>query len=228
MPLAWLPLVAFALPSTTVVICYVLSAQAGLIPSCNPLLEGCTTVSSAGRYGYAYFIFKGGVIPAAVLLGLFWPLCRRWFLAVGGEDSFGLRAAVWLGMISAAFLILYAVFLGSQGDFYRLMRRFGVTIHFSFSYLAQVLLLNRLWDARRAGRLPLPDWITTAMFTVTLLMFAMGLYSIPLGQLIPDPDDRWINVIEWNFALLLSAWYVLPAIAWHRAGFFAGFSARKL
>ena len=126
---------------------------------------------------------------------------------------------VWLGIISSIFLILYAVFLGSKGDFYSLMRRFGVTIHFSFGYLSQVLLLNRLWDERRAGRLSLPRYITTAMFTMTLLMFVLGLYSIPVGELIPDPDNRTINIIEWNFALLLFAWYLLPGIAWHKSDF---------
>jgi hypothetical protein len=117
-------------------------------------------------------------------------------------------------MISAAFLVLYSVFLGSSGEIYQLLRRFGVTVHFSFSYLAQVLLLNRLWDARRAGRLPVAQRITSLMFAATLLLFALGLYSIPVGELIPDPDDVLINIIEWNFALLLIGWYTLVAVAW--------------
>lgn len=210
----WLPFVVSILPVCTVIVCYSLSAAEGLIPSCIPLLEGCTTVSRAGRYGMAYFIFKGGVIPAATLLIPFWVLCRQWFLSLGKPDSFGLRAMVWLGVISAVFLILYAVFLGSKGDFYSLMRRFGVTIHFSFGYLAQVLLLNRLWIERKAGNLDLPNYITTGMYTITVLMLVMGLYSIPVGELIPDPDDVQINVIEWNFALLLFVWYLLPGTAW--------------
>ena len=156
----------------------------------------------------------------------YWILCRQWFLSLGLKDSFGLKAMVWLGVISAVFLILYAVFLGSKGDFYSLMRRFGVTIHFSFGYLAQVLLLNRLWDARRAGQLPFPNYITTGMFAITILMFVMGLYSIPLEEIIPDPESVQINIIEWNFALLLFAWYLLPGIAWRKTGFRINFSIR--
>jgi hypothetical protein len=225
MNLAWLPFIVSLLPVVTVSVCYGLSASAGLIPQCFPLLEGCTTVSSAGRYGLAYFLFKGGVIPSAAALALFWMLCRKWFLSLGGDDSFGLRAMVWLGITSAVFLILYSVFLGSEGDFYSLMRRFGVTIHFSFGYLAQVLLLNRLWDERRAGKLQLPNYISTAMFTITVLMLVLGLYSIPVGELIPDPDKTTINTIEWNFALLLFAWYLLPALGWRKSGFRVAFSS---
>lgn len=211
---AWLPVVVTLLPTLTVAVCYALSASGGYIPACNPLLEGCTSISSSGRHGAAYWLFKAGVIPTAALLAVFWLWCRSWFLSLGLADSFGLRAMLWLGLISAAFLVLYSVFLGSSGEIYQLLRRFGVTVHFSFSYLAQVLLLNRLWDARRAGVLPVPNALTTLMFATTLLLFAFALYSIPVGQLIPDPDDTIINTIEWNFALLLIGWYLLAGLAW--------------
>lgn len=214
---AWLPVTIAVLPTLTVIVCYWLSSRGGFIPACNPLLDGCTSVSSSGRHGAAYVLFKLGVLPVAGLMVYFWRWCRDWFLGLGLGDSFGLRAMVWLGVISAAFLVLYAVFLGSSGDIYSFLRRFGVTIHFSFSYLAQVLLLNRLWDARRAGQLPLPNYITTMMFGVTLVLFGLALYSIPVGQVIPDPDDTIINTIEWNFALLLIGWYLLPALAWRQA-----------
>ena len=51
---------------------------------------------------------------------------------------------LWLGLISGLALILYATFLGSEGDGYRFMRRFGTTIYFGFTYLAQVLFAARI------------------------------------------------------------------------------------
>jgi len=208
------------LPITTVSVCFIISASAELIPSCMPLLEGCTTVSSAGRYGVAYILFKAGIIPTAILLAVFWPLCRRWFLVLGHPDSIGLRAMVWLGIISAIFLFVYSAALGSSGDLYRFMRRTGVTIHFSFSYLAQVLLLNRVWyECRQEKQQPVPGYIAISMLTISLLMFALGLYSLPVGELIPDPGDVTINIIEWNFALLLFGWYLVAALAWSRTDF---------
>lgn len=211
---AWLPATIAVLPTATIVVCYRLSAANGYIPDCNPLLEGCTSVSSAGRHGAAYWLFKLGVLPTALLMAVFWRWCRAWVLSLGLGDSTGLKAMRWLGTISAAFLVLYVVFLGSSGEVYAFLRRFGVTIHFSFSYLAQILLLNRLWNARRAGRLPLPDALTTVMFALTLVCFAMALYSLPVGVVIADPDNVIINVIEWNFAIALIGWYLLPALAW--------------
>jgi len=77
------------------------------------------------------------------------------------------------------------------------------------------LLLNRVWyECRQKKPAALPGFVAISMLTVSLLMFALGLYSLPVGQLIPDPNHVVINVIEWNFALLLFAWYLIPGIAW--------------
>jgi hypothetical protein len=65
------------------------------------------------------------------------------------------------------------------------------------------------------------------MFTITVLMFLLGLYSIPVEELIPDPDKRIINTIEWNFALLLFAWYLLPAMGWRASAFRIRFDTRN-
>lgn len=222
-PLAWLPLVAGLAPVCVVVLCYVVASVAELIPSCVPLLDGCTSISASGRYGISYFLFKAGMIPVAMVQAAFWPLCRAWFLSLGQPDSRGLRAMAWLGVISAAFLILYSVFLGSKGDFYNLMRRFGVTIHFAFSYLAQVLLLNRVWPVRRELAPAVPRWVAPAMYGITLGLLLLGLYSIPVEEIIPDPEGTTINVIEWNFALLLCAWYIVIWRAWRESDFRAIF-----
>jgi hypothetical protein len=220
MLLAWIPFALAILPVITVALCYLYSASADLIPACIPVIHGCTSVSSAGRYGVAYYLFKAGTIPSAFLLAVFWPLCRRWYLSLGRPDSRGLRAMVWLGTISAVFLLFYAVSLGSSGDFYKFMRRAGVTVHFSFSYLAQVLLINRLWYDQHHGALEqLPRRIPVIMLSISLLMFVLGLYSIPVGEVIPDPDNVTINIIEWNFALLLFSWYLIAAIAWRHTRF---------
>lgn len=219
--LTWIPLLTGLVPTVVVLVCYAVSAGGGHIPTCIPWLQGCTTISSTGRHGISYFLFKGGMIPAAVLLGLFWPLCRRWFLSLGGTDSRGLRAMAWLGVISAAFLVLYVLFLGSQGDFYSLMRRYGVTVHFAFSYLAQMLLLNRLWDQRRSGELPLPNYITNVQLVIGIGLFVLGLVNIPIEEIIPDPEHRMERIIEWNFALLLFGWYFFAWRAWVLTGFAA-------
>ncbi len=218
--LAWLALAAGLLPPVVVHACYLISAQAGLVPACIPYFTGCTSISAAGRHGVAFFLFKGGMIPAAVLMAAFWWLSRRWLLALGCADSRSVRALVAIGLISAAFLVLYTVYLGSKGDFYNLMRRFGVNVHLSFGALAQMLLVRALLRAPGAA---VPRWIVRAQVGLLALLLALGLASIPIGNFVAD-KDRAMNVIEWWFAALTSGWYLLGAAAWQASGFRARFA----
>ncbi|MCL4720920.1 MAG: hypothetical protein KJ041_02990 [Gammaproteobacteria bacterium] len=217
---------AALLPALTVHLCYGISAFGGLIPLCIPYVEGCTSVSSSGRYGAAYFLFKAGMLPSAVLIGAFWWLCRHWLLALGDRDCMPVRSMVTIGIVAAVFLVLYSVFLGSRGEFYNLMRRFGVTVYFGGSYLAQLLLISRLVKLREGGN-RLPAGLLKALMALALALLATGLASIPVMHLMPvdwRPDKhRFQNIVEWNFCALLIANHALLAWGWRHSQFRAGF-----
>ena len=215
--IAWLALLTGLVPLLVVNLSYLGAAFGGHIPVCVPYLQGCTSISAAGRHGLAYFFFKGGMIPAAVLLGTFWVVCRRWLIIVGDTDGRMVRAMVWLGCLSAVFLILYTLFLGSKGDFYNLMRRFGVTFYFSFSYLAQLILLGRLRRLQRTGRFTLPGYILTGKLVLVIGLLVLGLASIPMENFVAD-KDRLVNAIEWMFALLMVSYYFFTWRAWRHSG----------
>lgn len=216
--MAWLALWTGLLPLFVVNMAYLIAVAGDHVPKCITYLQGCTSISAAGRYGWSYFFFKAGMIPAAVLLAAFWFFCRRWLLILGDTDGPMVRAIVFTGFTSAAFLILYSVFLGSQGDFYSLMRRYGVNIYFSFSYLAQLMLLSRLQRLRKAGRLSVPRQILTGKLTLMLAMLFLGLASIPMSDIFTD-SRRPRNIIEWIFALLMVSYYFFAWRAWRHTGF---------
>jgi len=218
--LGWLALLTGLLPAIVIHGCYLTSALSGHIPLCIPYLSGCTSISASGRYGISYFMFKAGMLPAAVLLAAYWLLNREWLLGLGDQDGAMTRWMVRLGLIAAAFLTLYAVFLGSPGEFYNLMRRYGVTVYFSFNYLAQLLLAARLRDLRAQGLLQLPRWLVDGKMVLLVSLLAMGLLSIPVQNFVPE-GFRTGNVLAWNFALLSTVYYLLTWVAWRRTGFAA-------
>lgn len=57
-----------------------------------------------------------------------------------GKDG---RASVMavLGIIGAVFLVLYVTALGNEGEWYSWQRRYGVTLYFGGTSLAQLLLV---------------------------------------------------------------------------------------
>lgn len=221
--LTWVALWTGLLPLVVINLAYVGSAYGGHIPVCFPYLQGCTSISSAGRYGLSYFFFKASIIPSAMLLGFFWYLSRRWLLQLGDHDKLPVRAMQLLGILAAVFLVLYTVFLGSKGDFYNLMRRYGVNLYFSFSGLAQILLLSRLWMLRARGVDSLPRNLLRMMLALLIALLVIGLASIPIMNFI-DERQRPQNIVEWNFALLMVSYYAVVWRLWIGTGFGAKLS----
>ncbi len=216
--LNWVALASALVPLAVANVCYLVSATAGHIPLCVPYVEGCTSISASGRYGMAYWLFKAGMLPSAGLLALFWVLCYRWLRSLADPRRRTDTVILWLGVTSAAFLVLYTVFLGSKGDFYNLMRRYGVTVYYSFGYLAQLILLQRLRRLTQQGALRLPPWLLRTKTGVLLSLLIMGLVSIPVSNFWIEKDIVE-NVLEWNFSWVLVSYYVLTWRAWQICGY---------
>lgn len=185
------------------------------MPGCFPYLEGCTSVSATGRYGWSYFLFKGGLLPSATLIALYWWLVRNWLLATEGRATRAANAILVVGLAAAAFLALYALFLGHKGDTYNLLRRFGVTCFFGFSYLAHLLLL---WRVGRMSPRTVSPRLYRAQTVLAAGLLVLGLGSIPVSNFGAD-SKAIINAIEWTFCILLQMQYLLTWAAWRATGF---------
>lgn len=170
-------------PIVVVHTAYVISAQAELVPWCLPYVEGCTSISRAARHGAANIFFKLSMLPYVPLLAYFWWRAA----ALSSARSGWMRAA---GLTGTAFLLLYVIFLGIEGDIYQWLRRFGITFYFGMTLLALMLLARRFRDQARA------------LVALCWLMLGLGLASIPLQHLALDRDAA-VNALEWSYALLM-------------------------
>lgn len=206
-PLWPLPLLIAVLFLVAAHAAYLLSIQAGHVPACMPYVDGCVSISRAARHGLGNDLFRMLVIPCAVLHALVWWLARHWLR--GG------RLMLALGAMSAMALAVYAAFLGTEGEAYRFLRRYGVVVYFGFGYLAQLSLMRRA--ARRGA---LPAGVIAALSWIAVAMLGLGLANVMAGLAVPDPaaKDRWENVFEWWLGLLMVSWYAVLALGWRRQG----------
>ncbi len=205
LPLWPLPLLITLLFVVAAHAAYLLSVQGGHVPACVPYIEGCVSISRAARHGWGNHLFRLLVIPCAVLHALVWLLAQRWLRG-------GWTMAV-LGIVSAVALAVYAAFLGTEGETYRFLRRYGVVVYFGFGYLAQLALM------RRAARLhALPTEVIAWMSWIAVAMLALGVANVVAGTLVTDPEekDRWENIFEWWLGLLMVGWYAVLACGWKR------------
>lgn len=227
---ATLALLAGLLPIVAVHAAYLLNLLdgTGLAPEyvCLPYLDGCVSISRAARSGPGLHLFRAVMLPSAVLLAICWAQTRPWLRLLDACSERRAAVIAGLGMTGAAFLVAYAGWLGTEGDWYRWLRRYGVVFYFGGTALAQLLLVWVLWPQRRVlagGRLRQPVALLTALVTV---QWILGVFSPFKRLLFDDPElvDRIENVIEWCYALPMSAAFLVLAWAFARSGFRARFS----
>jgi hypothetical protein len=219
-------LITGILPIVSVNIAYLLAAISHHVPLCIPYLEGCTSISATGRLVPESLFFRATMIPAAIFMMAYWRLCYEWLMVCGDKRDIGNNTMLWLGMIAAAFLIVYTVALGLIGEQYALQRRIGVTFFFSFTFLAQLLLLNRIKLLSQAGVQTIHLKTYRAKLCVCIIMLLLGLVISPLKALYPE-NDYLENIIEWNFALLMYIYFIMTYFAWRASNFTAKFSIRE-
>lgn len=202
------------IPVMAVVVGYGIAMNQQVAEACMPLLEGCTSISRAVRNGDALFWFRLWMMPLSMLLVFYWVLQYRWLEGLLGSRRRH-RVILVLGVISALALVLYANFLGSDGEFYKFMRRFGVTFYFAFALLAQLMSLQSLRSVPTPFRGAVAN-LLRAQWCMVIAQWLMGLVS--LGITITQPANKFVleNIVEWNFALAMIGFYALSGELWWR------------
>lgn len=185
---------------------YLISAGEGRVPWCLPYWDGCTSISRAARHGSASWLFKGMMLPVAVLMMLFWQRMAAWLEGVTPQARRRRWSMRFVGIVGAAFLILYLVFLGAEGEASQWLRRYGITVYFAFTVLAQMLFASQLPPAR--GQLALQRSLVALCAALLLL----GLASLPLQHFVADRGAA-VNAIEWWYALLMTSFFPLAGLA---------------
>lgn len=231
LPLWPLPLLAGLLPIVATLLALSLSIRLELVPSCNPFIEGCISVSRAARHGLPNHLFKALVLPAAALQALTWLLCESWLTGMSGpgtERSRWLRHLAWIGITAAVFLVLYAAFLGTEGRIYRWLRQYGTVVYFGFTCIAMliasdaVVRIARQNPALALGRsnLALPALCIALLMAGLVNTFVAPLFDVNI-------EDRIENATEWWGAALLVTVFLVLAWMWRRTGYSARLAIRS-
>lgn len=212
-----LPLLAAILPIVGINIAYIIAASNGHVPSCFVYFEGCTTISSTGRAAPESLWFRAIIIPSAVISMICWRMTGAWLHCMEQQRYKGTIVIQTLGIMAGIFLIIYSVALGFIGPEFTFQRRLGVISFFSCTYLAELLLARRLWyiALNQAGVYPLK--LAKYKLYICVFLLVIGLASIPISNFIGK--DELENIVEWNFSVLVYAYFFLIYLGWKATGF---------
>ncbi|MEM1402514.1 MAG: hypothetical protein AAGG55_04235 [Pseudomonadota bacterium] len=219
--LFWISLGSALLPFVAVHGAYWLSASTEIVPWCFPYIESCTSISATGRHAPGSFVFRGLMLPSAMLMLVLWVLHGHALKTLGASRRRS-TALIVLGAAACIGLTLYVTVLGEIGDLWRLQRKIGTVLFFSFTFLAQVLLAASLRDAekssmrgaRRTGQ---------RMLRVCQLMLTIGIISVAINIASEDLHDRIEDAVEWQLALLLQLNFLLLALFWRQSNWVLAF-----
>lgn len=198
---------------------YLLSAIQGFVPWCIPYIDGCTTISQAARSGNSIFIFRAAMIAYGVLLIWFWLYARHWLNLLYGRTTKTASVILWLGLVGAAFLIIYVDFLGSTGEVNRFMRRYGIMVFYTFTPLAQLFMLRQHFiifasmPEKTLKPIAIRYQVLLYQLFVLLLMLIIAIVSTLL-DISQNMTYQRENIVEWNFSLLLNLYFLGLVFLW--------------
>lgn len=225
MMLRVLPLVTGLVPIITVFTCYWIAIHTAGIPSCNPFIDGCTSVSATGRHPPASYLFKATMLPQSILLSAYWLYSVAWLRALEAAAGRPRRSGSAIGIVGvtgALFLILYVTFLGSEQPFYEFMRRYGVYLYFALNVIAQLLLAYRVLPLGRQLADTRLLFLTKLQLVLAWVPFAIGALNLILKAVLENSRPAE-NRIEWIFAILMQIYFLVSYFSWRETQFSASF-----
>jgi hypothetical protein len=215
--LRWLPLIAGVLPLIAMFGAFALGVAYEVLPDCNPLIDGCRSISATGRQPPGSFLFRAIMLPQGILLGFVWYLSVLWLRKLEPTPANATCLIILVaGIVNVVALIIYITFLGTTEPIYEFMRRTGIYFGFLGMAVAQLTIAIAL---RRTRLRPFAQ----AMLSIGVVVFALAMLDLVLKSVLADPDPAE-NRIEWIATILMQAWFFLLFVAWRRTG--ADFSVR--
>lgn len=199
-----LPLIAAVAPLIGINVAYWIGASNDVLPSCIPYLDGCTSISSTGRYPPGDRLFRAILLPQSTVLAFTWYFAVLWLKSLKPATKVGPVILV-SGIAGAGALVLYVSYLASNDPFYEIMRSYGVYIYFGGTALAQLALSLSL------DRSPMQR----AMVWITVTPWALGIINFAQKAILGSLNSNE-NRIEWIASLLMQVWFVLLWITWRR------------
>lgn len=180
-----------------------------VLPDCNPLIDGCRSISATGRQPPGSFLFRAIMLPQGIILGFVWYLSVLWLQELRPPLSRSRSLSILIaGLVNVVALIIYVTFLGTSEPIYEFMRRTGIYLAFAGGAFAQLFVALALLRTNLRG-------IAKAMLSINVLVLTIGILNLLLKEILADPDPME-NRLEWIATILLQAWFFLLFAAWRR------------
>lgn len=205
-------LIIFLLPTLTVVFSYIFSLKLNFVPYCIPILDGCTSISRAGRYFPVNVFFKTFMFFSGFLILYYWY--KNFIFFKNFNKIILINTAYIIGIISIFSLFLYLIFLG-ENNYYRYFRKIGIFVYILFAIISELLLsITYLKNIRNKffNRI-----FVKYKFYLSLILIITGLIFFPFMIIKIDNVSNIRNIISWNYFLFIQINFLFTYFIWNKS-----------
>ena len=120
---------------------------------------------------------------------------------------------------------VYGTFIGTEGNVYQLLRRYGVMIYFGCTYLCMLVTANQVHHLVQTNAVKLPVRVDIALLALLAAILLMGLGHVFAAPWLLDEEmrDRVEDAVEWYAGASFTLFFCALAWLWKRTAFRASF-----
>ena len=180
----------------------------------NPFIDGETSISNiAKRYPFNY-IFKPFLFLSSLLMMVYWLGYFAFFKKNGLNKN---NSFVYFGCLSAFFLFLHVLFLGSNPDIpnFNELRRLVIVLFIFFELISEFLLARKIYLNKEFLYSMMKKSIILSKIIFVYVAVLITIISLTYMALF-DQTQKFNNVLEWNYFIFLIFFYALSVVIWKK------------
>jgi hypothetical protein len=207
----------FIIPLITVFACLGVAIAFNVYEPCNPFINGCYTISRIGRSHPGVLIFKPMMLITVIMIIAYSFEHVRIFKKFLISKIY-LNLILLFGLVSAACLFTYILFLGVEGsEVWKFMRRGGIFIYIISLVFSQFFIALSYMKIK-------DDYQVIVSFQAIKVTFYHSFFVVIFGFVLFLFTNRFLQlttwntriVIEWNYFLFMSLFFLNTYFVWKK------------
>ena len=207
----------FIIPLITVFACLGVAIAFNVYEPCNPFINGCYTISRIGRSHPGVLIFKPMMLITVIMIIAYSFEHVRIFKKFLISKVY-LNLILLFGLVSAACLLTYILFLGVEGsEVWKFMRRGGIFIYIISLVFSQFFIALSYMKIK-------DDYQVIVSFQAIKVTFYHSFLVVIFGFILFLFTNRFLQlttwntriIIEWNYFLFMSLFFLNTYFVWEK------------
>lgn len=184
----------------------------------NPFFYGETSISNIAKRYPLYLIFKPFLFIASLLMIFYWVYTKKVIQLINKNEKTELYYV--FGILSGIFLFFHVLFLGSdiENEVFVKLRRYFIAFFILFELLAQFFLIKKLFILKNIIHSFINYFILQLKWAFVIIFLVLTALIIFLMIYLDIP--KYIDyIIEWNYFVFLSFYYLFTFYLWKKINF---------